>query len=125
MLTLVPGCADAELGPAARHHVKGGDDLRQQPGVTVGDTGDQQPQADALGAPGQEAEGGVALEHRLATIGELLHLEVVVHQRERRAPGILGLTRRTRKDRSDGLRTAGKGEVGEVDTQFHSAPKGV
>ena len=54
--------------------------------MPVGHPGHHQAQAQPLGASGQEAQGGVALEHRLATVGELLHLEVVVHEGERRAP---------------------------------------
>ena len=54
VLPFVPGGADAELGPAARHHVQGGDDLGQQSGVSVGDAGDHQAERSSArsGRPG-------------------------------------------------------------------------
>ena len=72
-----------EHRPAAAEHVEGGDDLGQQSGVAVGDAGDQQAELEVAGLPGQEAERGVALEHRLGRTAELLHLEPVVHHRQR------------------------------------------
>ena len=70
VLALVPGGTDAELGPAAREHVEGGDDLGQQPGVAVGDAGDEQPAAACRSVlRGHEAEGRVALEHRVGRGG--------------------------------------------------------
>ena len=42
MLALVPGRAEAEHGPAAGEHIERGDDLGEQPGMAIGDAGDEQ-----------------------------------------------------------------------------------
>ena len=53
------------IGPAAGDDVEGRDDLGQQPGVAVGDPGDERPELHPAGAGGQGAEQRVRLEHRL------------------------------------------------------------
>ena len=68
---------------------------------------------------GQVAERGVALQHRLAAVGELLHLEPVVHQRERCAADVLGRLGRVPQGGGQRLGATGQGEVGEMDSEFH------
>ena len=65
VLALVPGRADAEGGPPAGEHVEGRHDLGEQAGVAVGHAGHQQLQLDRRGVRREEAERGVALEHRV------------------------------------------------------------
>src|SRR5205085_1736401 len=88
VLTLVPGRADTEKRATAGQHVERRRDLRQQSGMPVGHAGDDEPEVDALRLAGEEAQRGVALEHRVARRLEMLHLEPVVHQAERRAAGV-------------------------------------
>jgi hypothetical protein len=115
VFTLVPGGADAEHGAPIREGIEGGDNLRQQSGVPVGDTGDEESELDSFGLPGEEAECGVSLEHRGFAAAELFHLEVVVHQSEPRRSGLVGGLRRVRQCRGQLRRPAGQREVHEVD----------
>ena len=67
--------------------------------MAVGHPGHEQPQSQPLGATGDEAERGVALEHRVLGGRHPVHLEEVVHERHRAdadglgAPGEVGDTR--------------------------------
>jgi hypothetical protein len=121
VLALVPGGADAELGAATGEDVEGGDDLGQQAGMAVRDTGDEQPEVHAPGLAGEEPEAGVALEHRLGGRGHLLHLEPVVHHGERGGAALLGDAGRLGERRRDRRRAAGEAEVHEMDTELHLA----
>ena len=100
VLALVPRRADAELGPAARHDVERRHRLGQQPGMAVGHAGDEQAQPQPLGAAGDEAERGVALEHRVLGRRHPVHLEEVVHERQRADADGLGPLRRGRRRRA-------------------------
>jgi len=121
VLAVVPGGADAEQSPAARQDVQSGQDLGQQPRVAVGDPGDQQAQLQALGLPGEKAQGGVALEHRVGGRRHVLHLEVVVHQRERGEAGLIGGAGGGGQPRPDGGGVGEGGEVGDVQGQIHGS----
>ena len=66
----------------SRQHVERRDDLRQKARVPVGHARDEVPSLTRSVFAGDEAEGGVALEHRVVGGAELLHLEVVVHHGE-------------------------------------------
>jgi hypothetical protein len=124
VLTLVPGSPDAEHRPAATEHVEGGDDLGEQTGMPVGDPGDQQPELDVAGLAGEEAQRGVALEHRLRWSAELLHLEVVVHHRQRRDAALVGGPGDLGERAAECRRTAWPGQVSAMQGQLHGAPGG-
>ena len=109
MLTLVPGRADAEHRPAAGQHVERRHDLGQQARVAVGDARDDQAKGHALCLAGEEAEGSVALEHRVLRGGELLHLEPVIHQRERRAAAFFSGFGGCRQGRAERFRVRREG----------------
>ena len=83
-------------------------------GLHTGETGLH---GDDIG--GQNAEGGVALEHGLVGRWYQLHLEVVVHDTERIGADLLGCGRRARQCRCDRGRTAGYVEANYVDAQLH------
>jgi len=119
VLTLVPGGADAQEGPATAEHVEGGDDLGEQPGVPVGDAGDEQAEVEVAGLSGQEAERGVALEHRLGWAAERLHLEPVVHHRQRAHAALVGGAGHVGERGPELLGTSGPAEVRTVDGQLH------
>ncbi len=110
----MPSC-----GSPAGEHVEGGDDLGQQARVAVGDAGDQQPEVDPLGLAGEEAERGVALEHRVLGGGHPLHLEPVVHQGEQGDAGLVSHPGGLGEGRPQGLGPARQGEVGVVDPELH------
>jgi hypothetical protein len=121
VLTLVPRGADAQLGPAAGEYVQCGHDLREQAGVAVGHTGDQQPEADGRGVRRQEAEGRVALQHRVGGREDLFHLEVVVHHRQVRDPRFLDGVGEPDQLRRDAGGPIGNGERDLVHSELHNA----
>ena len=51
--------------------------------MAIRHAGDEEAQAQRLGAAGDEAERGVALEHRVLGRRHPVHLEEVVHERQR------------------------------------------
>jgi len=54
--------------------------------MAIGHAGDEQAKLDPTRDPGQEAKSRVTLEHRIEGRAHLLHLEVLIHQREVAAP---------------------------------------
>jgi hypothetical protein len=122
VLELVPRRADAEGRSAAGEHVQGGDDLGEQSGVPVGDAGHQQLQLDAARVRCQEAQGGVALEHRFLCAAEHPQLEVVVHQREVVDSGLLDRGPEGGQHRGDAGRAVGGAEAHLVHAEPHRAP---
>jgi hypothetical protein len=119
VLLLEPGGADAEDGPALRHHVEGGDDLGQQRRVPVGDAGDQGGQVDGAGAGGQTAEQRVGLQHLLLGRAEHGQLEEVVHDEDRVEARLLGGLGGVDEDVEQlGGGSVGEREVGKLEPRF-------
>ena len=112
--------ADAELRPPLRELIECRDDLGEQSRMAVRDAGDHEPEPNPLGVRGGEAQGGVALQHRLGRPTVDLHLEVVVHTRQQRRATLLGGFGRTGEVVGD-RRATGRGEAGAVDTDVHVA----
>ena len=84
------------------------------------------PSSSVAGLSGDEAERGVALEHRLRRAAELLHLEPVVHHRQRRQAALVGGAGHLGQGRRQGRRASRPGQVRAVDRQLHlisSAPR--
>ena len=119
VLALVPGGTDAQLGPAARQHVEGGDRLGQQPRVAIRHARDEQAQPQALGAAGDEAERGVALEHRVFGRCHPVHLEEVVHERHRPHADGFGTLGEVADTGADAIVATGPVESGDVQIEFH------
>ena len=120
MLALVPGGADAQLGPAARQHVEGRDGLGQEAGMAIGHPGHEEPQPEPLRATGDEAERRVTLEHRVLRRRHPVHLEVVVHERQGAHPDGLGPLGQVGHTRSYARRTAGPVESRNVEIELHA-----
>src|ERR1019366_2294806 len=74
---------------------------------------------DALGLAGHKSERGVALKHRVLGRREPLHLEPVIHHRQGRAARFLGSLSGGRKSWAQRGVPAWKGEVHEVECEFH------
>ena len=119
MLPLVPRGPEAQLGAAPREDVEGGDGLGEQPGVTVGHPAHQEPETQPLRLGRGERQRGVALEHRLLGRPQHLHLEPVVHHRQRPHPDRLGRLGQRREGRADGLGAARPGEARHMDIELH------
>ncbi len=77
LVGLVAG-AHTEPRPTAREHVEGGHDLDQECGRAHGRPGDHGAELHGRGRGGEEAEGGVGLEHRFVDAGGGVHLQEVV-----------------------------------------------
>ena len=122
MLPLVPGRAQTQLGPPTREDVEGGDVLASKPGVAVRHAAHQQPEAQTVRLGRRERQGRVALEHRFFGRPEHLHLEPVVHDRQRPHPD--GLRRLCQRGQGgpDRLGAAGPGEARYMDVEVHQRP---
>ena len=118
MLVLVPRRADAKDGPALGDHVEGGDLLREQGRIPVGDSRHQRGELDAAGLRGEGRQRDVRLEHRLGLRADATNLiEVVHHGDEVEACGLgrLGiLDHPVEQSRAIG---AGEREVGHVKSE--------
>ena len=121
MLALVPRGADPEHRASAGQDVQGRHDLREQSGVPVGHAGDQRLQLDGAGVGGEEAQGGVRLEHRRRRVAQThaFHLEVVVHDRQVVQTGFLRRTTDLGHGRRDRRDSSGKTEVHQVHADSH------
>ena len=75
--------------------------------MAVGHPGHEEPEPQPVGATGDEAERGVALEHRVLRRGHPVHLEVVVHERQGAYADSLGPLGQVGDTRPDARRTAG------------------
>ena len=76
---------------------------------------------DGVGLAGDEPQAGVALQHRFLGREHPVHLEVVVHERQRHDPGLIGKLRRASDLGPDGRRPAGKCEPDQMQCQVHGA----
>ncbi len=88
--------------------------------MTVRHAGHQQAQAEPLRAPGHEAERRVALEHRVGRRRHPVHLEEVVHERQRADADGLGAAGEIGDAGTDAGRRAGPVEAGAVEVEFHA-----
>ena len=120
VLAVEPGGADAEPGAAAGEDVEGGDLLRQDARVAIGDAGDHGAEADAGRLAGEVAEGGVGLEHVVFGGADHGDLEVVVHDPDGVEPGGFGGGGDFGELRAEPGGAAGPGEVGDLKSDFHS-----
>ena len=119
MLSFVPCCSQPELRSASGQHVERGDRLRQESGMAIGHAAHQEPEPQPFRLRCSKGEGRVALEHRLLRRPEHLHLEPVIHHRQRAHPNGLGRLGQGGEGRTDRLRAAGPGEAGHMDVQLH------
>ena len=110
-LSLVPAGAYAEVGAPPGEDVQRGHGLQQDARVAVLHPGHQCPELRPLGDARDEAQGGVALEHRLLRSPDDLDLEEVVHHPDAGEAGLIGGPRDPRQARSDG---AGRPLPGEA-----------
>lgn len=119
MLALVPGSADPEHGAALGEHVERRDDLCKQTRVAISHAGHEQPEFDPFSDSSEKAQRGVALEHRIERRPHMLHLEVMVHQREGLRTTLVRCFRGCRQIRPEGLRSSAAIEVGVVEGDLH------
>ena len=88
--------------------------------MAVGHPGHQGAQAQRAGAAGDEAERGVALEHRVLGRRHRLHLEEVVHDRERAHAEPFGALGEVGDAVADAGGTAGPVESRDVEIEMHT-----
>jgi len=110
----VPGGADAEHGPAAGQDVQSGHLLDEDARVAVGHAGDQSEQLGPARVARDEPERGVGLEHVVLGRPDHPDLEEVVHHRYPVEPGVVGQADQSGQIRSQALRTAAVGKIGEL-----------
>jgi hypothetical protein len=89
--------------------------------MAIGHTSHQKAQPQALGATRDEAERGVALEHRILGRRHPVHLEEVVHEGHGADAHRLGPLGEVGDARTDAGRTAGPIESHDVVIEFHHA----
>ena len=116
----VPGRTDPEPGPTAGQDVERGRGLHPQARRAVVDAPDHEADARPLGVGGNEAERGLALEHRRLGRAAAANLEEVVHDPDRVEADVVGSARHARQRRTDGGRAAGPGEVVDLEPEPHA-----
>jgi hypothetical protein len=86
------------------------------------DAADHEADARPLGVGGDEAERGLALEHRRFGRAAAANLEEVVHDPDRVEADAVGGARHAREGRTDRGSAAGPGELVDLKPEFHRRP---
>ncbi len=116
---LVPRRTDPEPGATTGQHVERRGGLDPEAGGAVVDPADHESQARPLAVRRHEAERGLALEHRRLWRPVAADLEEMVHDPDRVEAGIIGGPHDPREGRADGSRTAGPGELVDLESELH------
>ena len=87
--------------------------------MAVGHAAHQEPEAETLGLRRSKGEGRITLEHGLFGRPEHLHLEPVIHDRQRAHPDGLCRPGQGGERRSDRPCTTRPGEAGHMHIEFH------
>ena len=124
-LGFVPGCTDAQPGPAAGEDVECSDDLGEHPGMAIDRPGDDGEQPHLRGMRSRVTEGGVGLQHLSLGRADRADLEEVVHQSQELESGIV-------RGSGDSCQVppqlgwaARPGEVGNLEAEFHAIPPAI
>ena len=118
-LRLVPGCPDAQPCPAAREHVERGHRLGQDARMAVDDARDHGAQPGPRGLSGQERERAVAFQHLPLRRAVHADLEEMIHHPDRIEAGRVRGPADGRQRRTEPLRSARPGEIGDAEADLH------